>query len=623
MVAQSSQKKAKREWKIFKILWRALKKMCTALGALVLISIFFSLLSASMLTKYKPSLPNEMVLLWHAKGPLLESPPQSSLSDLAPDFLDANYTFRDLIDALDEAISDERVKGFVTVLNYGSFSLSHLYELRDAIKRFEDSGKFTYIYSPSYGELGSGLGAYYLASSFQEIWMQPMGTLSLTGVYLESPYLSDFLKKVGVQAQFEGRKEYKTVFENFTHNTMSTQNQTMLKSIINDYANYTLNEVAADRDLTFSELKDTINNFGIIFSEEAESLGLVDKLDYGDVLTRKINLEVTGTEDIEKVSFVSISRYLSRVKEKEIHKKSDPINYPKVALVHLDGAMVSYAKSANVSFGSQFISARRISKSILEAADDENVKAIVIRINSPGGSPVAAETVHRAIVRAKEKGKLVVVSMGSTAASAGYWAASPADYIFATPLTLTGSIGVAGGKFNAQEMWSMIGVNWESVQWGEMADLWSMNKPFSETQHKRFSQMLDRTYDNFISKVASGRELEKPQVEAVAKGRAWTGLEAKEKKLIDEIGGLIHALDYVAQQFNAENRHKLSILVLPKKKTPLEQIAELLQTQSGLKDTYNTYYEFSKLLRPFVDEVSTYNQQLDLLTLDSRASSIE
>jgi protease-4 len=474
------------------------------------------------------------------------------------------------VNALDLAREDPRVKGFVTVLNNGDLSLTHIYELRDAIKRFRQSGKFAYIYAPSYSDLGRGLSTYYLASSFDEIWMQPMGTLSLGGILIETPYARDMLDKLGISTEFEGRKEYKTVFESFTDSHMSKYSREMLEDMSLSLADFMLDEIVADRQIDKIYFKEQLmDKFGLLSAIEAQDEGLVDKLEYGDVLVRDINKKITGTEEPENSIFVSLGRYLHKKNKNRFDNPLENSGAPKVALVFLEGTLVSFDHTAGkAAMRDSMVSASDISAALFKAIDDKNIKVIVLRINSPGGSPVAAETVHRALERAKEKGKTVIVSM-----------------------------------------------NWDSVEYGEMSDMWSINRPFSERAKDRFGYMLDLTYESFLERVANGRQMSKEQVENIAKGRVWTGRQALDNGLVDNIGGLADALDFAAVSLGKTSRQQINIKVLPEPKTPIEQIAELLEMQSRLSDFMHTQLYLFGLLEPYTGYLDYMAQSDDIYSL--------
>ncbi|MCG8339177.1 MAG: signal peptide peptidase SppA, partial [Proteobacteria bacterium] len=302
---------------------------------------------------------------------------------------------------------------------------------------------------------------------------------------------------------------------------------------------------------------------------------LITHADYGDVLLGNVAEAVTGERDADALELVNINGYISVTRKKN---GLMGLSKPKVALVYVVGAIMPGDDPAG--FGTEGIAAAaEIAPAILKASKDDNVRAIVLRIDSPGGSPSASESILRAVEKAQERGKPVIVSMGATAASGGYWAAAYADKIYALPTTLTGSIGVVGGKFAMRELFGKLGVSWAKISWGENAGLWSLNTPFSDGEAKRFNVMLDHVYESFVARVAKGRKMSVEDVEKVAGGRVWTGRRAVDAGLVDELGGLEDALDHAAVLAGAESRRDLSVVVYPKPKTALEQVLQLLEGQ--------------------------------------------
>lgn len=564
----------------WRVLWRALVRTCTTIGAVVLI---FSVLGMMVAQKAMENadvpigLPNQMVLMLPLDQSFEEYRATESLGTRQP-------TLRETIDALDAARTDNRVKGVVASLRGGTYNLAHIYELRAAIKRFRESGKFAYFFTNSFAEQGQGLGSYYLATAFDQIWMQPMGSLVIPGVKAEVPYARELLDKVGITPDLFARKEYKNVFESFTSKEMSPATREAMDGMIADIASYLADEIAADRHMTTAALKAQVDK-GLLLDTEARDAGLIDVLDYGDHMIDKIKKDVTGDAESDDLDFVKMGRYTrARTSDKtEASSSLLPAKKPNVALIYAVGEIVS---SSDRDAG--IIAADSMSAVFMDAIDDEDIKTIVLRIDSPGGSPVASETLRWKILRAQEKGKKVVVSMGATAASGGYWMVSPADHIFATPLTLTGSIGVAGGKFVLGDFFDKVGVNWDSVSWGDNSGLSSFVNPYTDSERARYAALMDNVYDNFVSRVASGRKMDPETADAQAHGRVWTGRQALARKLVDDIGGLDDTLDYVAKDMGLKDRHELNIMVLPKPQSPFEQFAKLLEMQAGMHDWMST-----------------------------------
>ena len=245
-----------------------------------------------------------------------------------------------------------------------------------------------------------------------------------------------------------------------------------------------------------------------------------------------------------------------------------------MALVYITGTITAQPSTHTNAFGGS-PSGENITDDLLAVADDPDVDMLVLRIDSPGGSPSAAETMRRAAMRSKANGKTIIVSMGDEAASGGYCIATAGDYIFALPGTLTGSIGVAGGKFALTGLWTKLGINWQSIDLGTNAGMWSFNRPFSASAAERMNAMMDEVYENFIGLVAQSRHMTLTQADAVARGRVWTGRQAKAKGLVDDLGGLDTALDYAAQQLKVHDRSHLTIEVFPRPQSPWEKLEDL------------------------------------------------
>ena len=273
-----------------------------------------------------------------------------------------------------------------------------------------------------------------------------------------------------------------------------------------------------------------------------------------------------------------------------------------VALVYAVGAIMDSDREGN-AIDDGVAGADEIAKALIDAAYDNSIDAVVLRVDSPGGSPVASETILRAVQKVKDEGKVVIVSMGSAAASGGYWIATLADKIYVLPTTLTGSIGVLGGKVSMAGLWQMLGINWDEVSWGKNATIWSMSKPFSESEKERVNAMMDNIYSNFVKRVAKGRNMTEEEVEKIARGRVWSGKSALEIGLADEFGGLNEALDYAAVQTGALDRHDVNVVVMPKPLSAIERFLELIETQATTADTLQMQSEIMKEFMPAVQDM--------------------
>ena len=574
-----------RKWSVFRILGKALKRTCTALGALMLISLLISSLSLFYFSTQKvPPLPDDMVLLLPVEGPFLE---KKQLPTLRDPFPTDRLTIQQVVDALRYGARDDRVKGVLMDFRAGGIGLAQVQEIRGALKDFRQSGKFVKAYSQSFGSTGNSFSQYYLASAATEIWMQPVGSLTITGLSAELPFAKDSLAKLGIKPEFIKRKEFKSAVAPLTDSALDQPTEEMLTSIIEELGQQFVTDVARDRDLSERVVKDLLD-VGMFLGEEARSAGLIDKVGYGDVLVSMINETVMGDPESRDVNFVSMNGFLSRAKrekrESTLSADIQPEDKPVVALIHVNGAIVPRVEAVQSPLvGIQgMASAKDISEAIYKASRMEDVDVIVLRVDSPGGSPTASEAIRRAVEKAKERDKKIVVSMASTAASGGYWIIPDADVIYALPATLTGSIGVVGGKIVLEEMWQKLGINWAQITFGESAGMWSPNDSFEPAELERFNTMMDFIYDEFVSRVAQGRGMEYAEAEKIARGRAWTGTQAKQIGLVDKLGGLHDALNEAAVLAGAQGREDISVIKLPKEKKFTERLIEILQQQVRL-----------------------------------------
>lgn len=575
--------------------WRNIKRLCLFIGAISLISMLLSAAMGAFLSGGGAMrMPDKIVIYLPIEGRF------SDYAEASPyGFGTENLNFRHYIDAIDHAQTDNRVKGLVVESRGGDLTLAQLQELRDAVKRFRASGKPTWFYAES---LDQGLKAYYMASATNEIWMQPVGTLSIPGLRAEMPYARDLLDKLGVEPQFFARKEFKDVFSSFAERSMPEASRVSVTKMLEDISGQFIASIAPDRGMSLNEMRQRIDQ-GMFTDQEALSAKLVDRLDYFDVLKKEIRLKLAGTEDAKAMKFVRLTHYMS-----DMHSAiSDrlPGHNAQVALVYAVGTIVSDddMDSASTSlYGGQMASAEDIASAIDRSARDKHIKAIVLRIDSPGGSPTASETIRRSLLAAKEKGKKIIVSMGGTAASGGYWIAAPADRIYALPTTITGSIGVAGGKFVLAQLWDKIGVHWDNVHVGRNSSMLSMNDVYSEEGRARMNAVMDNIYDAFITRVAEGRKMPKDKVDNVARGRVWTGASAAKNGLVDELGGLNEAIDFAAVSIGYKSRRDVMIVELPEQKSPFEMIAALLGTQARIDSGVSAQATVSRILEPILSE---------------------
>jgi len=532
------------------------KWMFIIAGVWTMLGVFSLVLMIIWPPKHVTSTPDKYILTYTFKDKLAEVAEGPSLS--AP-LLHDQHTFGEVIQNLTDAAKDPSVKGFVAKLEDEGMSPAQLQELRDTLTIFRAAGKSAYIYADSYG---GSMGAYYLASSFGQVWLQPVGDVAMNGVAAEVPFFKGILDKAGVDAEFSRKGTYKSFPESFTLTGMSPANREMTTGMVNDLAGQFIAGIAASRGMEPGAVKQLIND-APFSGEEALKLKLIDKLGYYDQMLeeakRKVGIKSEGgTLALQDYDFPNA-----------------PKTKMKIALIVGAGDIVSYGEGNDMA-------ADKIAKAFELARKDKHVVAVVFRIDSPGGSPEAAETIRHAIMETQQKGKPVIVSMSGYAASGGYWIAAPADKIVAEPATITGSIGVFGGKFVFAGLWQKLGVNWDSVAVGNNAEMFSVNTHFTAAQREKFEGLLDGIYKAFITRVAEGRHMTPAQVEAVAEGHVWTGSQAKQRGLVDELGGLDKAVALAKVAAKINPTQNIALKHFPEKETPFEIIFKII---SGDEDS--------------------------------------
>lgn len=483
-----------------------------------------------------------------------------------------------LIQAIDQASLDPQVKGIVARLDHAEMGLAQAQEVRNAIMRFRalarGTGKFTIAHADTFGESGPGTLSFYLASAFDEIWLQPLGQVGLVGIYMEIPFAKEAADAIGLEPQIGKREKYKTMLDSLTETGLTEENRESLQAILNSLMGQIIHDIALGREINANDVEEAVNR-GPLLGQEALDLGIIDKEAYFDEVEPYANSKVEGT-----ITFMSANNYLAaNPKPQPVHGKS------KIALIFGLGAIHRDIDSAPDVFDVAGMSSGHIVSAFQDAANDEDVSAIVFRINSPGGSPVASETILRAVRKAQQTGIPVIVSMSDLAGSGGYWIAAYADKIVANPSTITGSIGVIGGKIVLRHLWEKLGINWEHVQVGDNAGMWSFNQTYTASGWERLNTQLDYTYNQFIDRVAEGRKLPREHVEQVAKGRIWSGEDALKYSLVDRLGDLKDAID-LAKEMAGLKDQIVAVDVFPKPKTFAEKLQMILFDPSGVKAPY-------------------------------------
>jgi len=456
---------------------------------------------------------------------------------------------REAVAAIHRAAEDPRVSGLIAKVQIPIAPAGTVQELREAIAAFSDVKP-----SLAWAETYPGTLSYYLASAFREVWMQPSGTVGLVGFATNALFLREALDKAGIEAEFVARGEYKSAANLFTQDSYTDAHREADSRLIESLHSQVMAAVADSRHLELAAV-DALADKAPLLREDAVTGGLVDRIGFRDEAYARIG-ELVGAPGISPENGDADSDdaparlYLSRYARATAPKPGPPMppipgrkGKPTIAVVTVHGPIVSGRGGPQLlPFGNTSAGGDTIAAALREAAADDAVSAIVLRVDSPGGSVTGSETIWREVNRVRDGGKPVVVSMGAVAASGGYYVSMGADAIVANPGTITGSIGVVTGKLVARELKGRLGVGSDSVRTNPNADAWSINQPFTEEQRAHVEAEADLFYTDFIERVAKGRKLTVDAVDAIARGRVWTGADAKERGLVDELGGLRTAI---------------------------------------------------------------------------------
>jgi len=483
--------------------------------------------------------------------------------------------------AIAEAKTNENVKGIY--LNAGLFGAGQagLLELREALIDFKTSGKFIVAYDEAYSE-----GGYFLASVADEIYLNPLGGMDFNGFSSEGIFLKGFFEKVGIKPEVFRVGEFKSAVEPFILDKMSPENRLQTQYFLDDINNHAIELIAKSRGIAQDSLVRINQQMLVRKPKDAVTYKLATALKYEDevhsILKEKLGLK--EDDQIETINATDLGG---------MAKSQNTTSSNRIAVILAEGDIVDgNAEGA--------ISSEKFAKEIRKARKDENIKAIVLRVNSPGGSILASEVIWREMAEAK-KVKPVIVSMGEVAASGGYYIAAPADTIVAQPNTITGSIGIFGILFNVQELVNdKLGVTTDVVSTGELSDFGNMARPLTEVERTIIQSSVEDGYETFISRVAEGRGMHPDSVRKVASGRVWTGTQAKARGLVDVLGGLDTAIGIAAAKIKAGEDYR--VVYYPEKKLWFEELmvsfsdqvqVRILQTQLG--DQYPLYQKIQKL----------------------------
>jgi protease IV len=446
-----------------------------------------------------------------------------------------------LLRALDDAVTDPKVCGLIAKVGSARMGLAQAQEIRQAIARFRDQGKPAVAWSETFGELAGATASYYLAAGFGEIWLQPSGGVGFVGFAAGSLFLADALDQAGIRRQIGTRHEYKSAANMFLERSYTEPEREATGRVLASAFEQVVAGVAEGRRIGEGAVHSLVDR-GPLDAKEAHQAGLVDRLGYRDEVYADVRHR---TRDDAQLLFAG--RYRRQQSVAQQVRRAIGRRRGVVAVVTGNGA-IRLGRSARGPFSSASIGSDTVGAALRAAEREERIQAVVFRVNSPGGSYVASDVIWREVTRLRESRKPVIVSMGDVAASGGYFVAAPADAIVAEPGTLTGSIGVLGGKLSIAELLERFGVHHEWINEGRHARMMSPLDEYSSDEWQRLSSWLDAVYDDFVQKVAAGRAMTVEAVDEVARGRVWTGADAHQRGLVDELGGLDRAVALAREQ---------------------------------------------------------------------------
>ena len=523
------------------------------LGALWLIGIVIVLVAV---IGKQGKVPARTILEANFEQTFLEDAPDTPTAHL---MLTEKQTLRDVVDAIDRGGGDDRVVGLIARIGAAPMGMAQTQEIRDAVQRFRAHRKFAVAYSETFGEFGPGNSAYYLATAFDHIYLQPSGDIGLTGILMESSFVKGTLSKVGVTFHGDHRYEYKNALNFFTETKYTGPHKEAMTALMTSWFSQMKDGICQSRQIAPEKFQSVVDA-GPYLGREAVAAKLVDATAYRDEVYDKVKSQAGDGAEL-----LYLDKYLDRAGRPHDRGKT-------IALVFGVGGVTRGKSDYDPVQGNQNMGSDTVAGAIRAAAADKDVKAILFRVDSPGGSYVASDTIWREVVRARQAGKPVIVSMGNLAGSGGYFVAMAADKIVAQPGTITASIGVLGGKMLTSGLWDKVGLSWDEVHQGENATMFTGTHDYTPAEWGRFQAWLDRVYVDFTGKVADGRKLPKEKVLEIAKGRIWSGQDAKNLGLVDELGGYDTALKLAKKVAGVPETDEVKIVVYPRPKTLLQSV---------------------------------------------------
>lgn len=490
--------------------------------------------------------------------------------DLGPFQQNQKDGLNKILKTIENASKDDKIKGIFLESSYFPGGLAQMEEVRNALEDFKKSDKWIIAFSENYSQ-----GAYYMASVADKVYLYPEGSLTFKGLSSNLMFFKGVLEKLGIEMQIlrGPDNKYKSAVEPFLYEKMTDSNREQMTALLDSFWGHMLKDISQSRKISVADLEKVADSLLIRSGGDAVKLGFIDGVKYKDEVIAEM-MERVEVEDEDDLHLIAYSKYKKNKPKDEGETKSYKIKN-KVAVIYASGEIRSGKSNDNV------MGSATIAKAIKKARQDSNVKVIVLRVNSPGGSALASDVMWRETQLARKE-KPLIVSMGNLAASGGYYISSGADYIFADENTITGSIGVYGMMPNLEKlMTDKIGVTFDQVKTNEHSDWGGVFRPMDAFEKGAIQESIVQVYDTFLLRVAKGRKMSVEDVDKVAQGRVWTGKDAIKIGLVDEIGGLEEAIAYAVKKADLE---EYKIKEYPEQKDPIEEM--LKQLTDGAEETF-------------------------------------
>ncbi|HYG03473.1 MAG TPA: signal peptide peptidase SppA [Chryseosolibacter sp.] len=556
----------------------------TALVVFTILSIIiFGAIVGGMTSETEVVVAENSVLHLELDGEISELQKENPLAGLpVPGGDQINIGVLQLKQAIAHAKTDANIQGIYLDVSYPQAGFSSLEEIRESLIDFRTSGKWVI----SYGEVMSE-PAYYLATAAHKIYLNPEGDIEFNGLTVDIGFFKRMLNKLEIKPQVFRVGEYKSAVEPFLLEQMSPENRLQLTELINSIYDHVLNRISQERAVPVEKLRDIADNMLVRDASAALEMNLVDSLLYKDQFDAVLKQKL-GVDETRDMKFISYGKYR---KSFSGYKKSKN----EIAVIVAEGTiMPGEGESDDVIGGEEFV------EEIRKAREDDDVKAIVLRVNSPGGEFRASDMIWREVQLAK-KAKPIIASMGDYATSGGYYLSMGCDTIVAQPHTITGSIGIFGVMFDMSDfLGNKLGITFDEVRTGKFGEMYTVTRPLSDTEKQFWQRSLDKHYETFATKAAEGRDMPLEELKKVASGRVWTGVQAKEHKLVDMLGGFDDAVRIAAVKAGIEKDYKLKFF--PQERpffeelvSRLEENAKVQLVKEELGDLYPWYTQFEKI----------------------------